>query len=238
MNLKQFGLFWSMYTGDNNGYFERGWEGEEYRTCFYKILQPYYSLKDQGLNICPMATKLWSEGGKPGYPDSAWGIVGDAGVPSGFNTLLSGEPEAIGTFSSYGGSGWISNPSPTDVEATHEDYGKFWRTPDIRGGNIVPMLLDCLYIGEFIDDSDRDFSRLVPAAKGDYWDSGMKLFCIDRHDLTVNSLFLDWSARKVDLKELWTLRWHRQYNINNLMTRAGGMSREDWPDSMRNTPDY
>jgi len=56
--------------------------------------------------------------------------------------------------------------------------------------------------------------------------------------MTVNMLFLDWSARKVDLKELWTLRWHRQFDINNWMTKAGGMLREDWPEWMRDTPDY
>ena len=37
-------------------------------------------------------------------------------------------------------------------------------------------------------------------------------FCVNRHPAgTINCLFLDWHARKVGLKELWVLRWHKQW---------------------------
>jgi hypothetical protein len=36
--------------------------------------------------------------------------------------------------------------------------------------------------------------------------------CINRHEGSINSAFLDASARKVPLKCLWKLRWHRFYN--------------------------
>jgi len=144
----------------------------------------------------------------------------------------------MGDFGSYGGSGWISNPSPTDVGATSSDYPKFWRTPDIRGGGIIPCIGDCLWIGAYIDD-DEPATLIPPARVGDYFgDESIKLFCIDRHDRTVNTLFLDWSVRKVDFKELWTFRWHRQFDINNEYTQAGGMTRDEWPEWFRDTPDY
>ena len=42
----------------------------------------------------------------------------------------------------------------------------------------------------------------------------MNRVCVDRHNGFVNSVFADWSVRKVGLKELWTLKWHRTYNTN------------------------
>ncbi len=57
---------------------------------------------------------------------------------------------------------------------------------------------------------------------GGYMWQAMRQFCINRHGGgTVNSLFLDWSVRKIGLKELWKLKWHRQFDINGPWTIAG-----------------
>lgn len=45
-------------------------------------------------------------------------------------------------------------------------------------------------------------------------DENMNRFCINRHNGTVNALFLDWSIRRIGLKQLWTLKWNRTYNVN------------------------
>jgi len=53
-----------------------------------------------------------------------------------------------------------------------------------------------------------------PPQFGGQWvsaDHEMKHFCINRHNGSTNFLFMDWSIRKVGLKELWTLKWHREY---------------------------
>jgi hypothetical protein len=44
---------------------------------------------------------------------------------------------------------------------------------------------------------------------------------------------MDWSVRKVGLKELWKLKWHRRFNINGPWTQAGGAQLSDWPQWMR-----
>ena len=49
----------------------------------------------------------------------------------------------------------------------------------------------------------------------------MARYCINRHNGYVNGLFCDWSVRKVGLKELWTLKWHRNFDINGPWTIAG-----------------
>ena len=63
-------------------------------------------------------------------------------------------------------------------------------------------------------------------------------YCLDRHDGFVNGMFMDWSIRKLGLKELWTFKWHRQYNTAGTWTRAGGVQPEDWPEWMRKFTDY
>ena len=49
---------------------------------------------------------------------------------------------------------------------------------------------------------------------------------------------MDWSVRKVGLKELWTLKWNKEFNTNNHWTKAGGVQPDDWPQWMRNFKDY
>jgi len=63
-------------------------------------------------------------------------------------------------------------------------------------------------------------------------------FCINRHDGSVNSLFLDSSVRKVGLKELWTLKWQPDYDTLGPWTKAGGVKPEQWPEWMRRFKDY
>jgi len=51
-------------------------------------------------------------------------------------------------------------------------------------------------------------------------------------------LFLDRSVRKVGLKELWTLRFHRKWDTANRYTLAGGVTADDWPDWMQGFKDF
>jgi prepilin-type processing-associated H-X9-DG protein len=62
--------------------------------------------------------------------------------------------------------------------------------------------------------------------------------CINRHDGGTNFVFLDWSVRKVGLKELWTLKWDREHDTAGPWTKAGGVRPEDWPEWMRRFKDY
>jgi len=63
-------------------------------------------------------------------------------------------------------------------------------------------------------------------------------FCINRHYGYINGLFLDWSVRRVGLKELWTLKWSEDSDTAGPWTRAGGVRPEDWPYWMRGFRDY
>jgi prepilin-type N-terminal cleavage/methylation domain-containing protein/prepilin-type processing-associated H-X9-DG protein len=61
---------------------------------------------------------------------------------------------------------------------------------------------------------------------------------INRHQGFLNVAFMDWSVRKVGLKEVWTLQWHKLYNTRGPWTKAGGVTGDDWPDWMRRFAEY
>jgi prepilin-type processing-associated H-X9-DG protein len=69
-------------------------------------------------------------------------------------------------------------------------------------------------------------------------DSGMAVYVIDRHSAGINSLFMDWSVRKVGGKELWTLKWNPDFNTAGPWTKAGGVQPKQWPQWMRGFKDY
>ncbi|KPL23365.1 MAG: hypothetical protein AMJ75_06270 [Phycisphaerae bacterium SM1_79] len=66
----------------------------------------------------------------------------------------------------------------------------------------------------------------------------MKRVCINRHNGYINGLFMDWTVRKIGLKELWTLNWHRGYDTSGPWTKAGLVQPSDWPEWMRRFKDY
>ena len=69
-------------------------------------------------------------------------------------------------------------------------------------------------------------------------EEGFSAFCINRHNGGVNGLFLDGAVRPIGIKELWTLKWHRQFDTAGRWTLAGGVQPEDWPKWMRRFKDY
>jgi prepilin-type N-terminal cleavage/methylation domain-containing protein len=56
--------------------------------------------------------------------------------------------------------------------------------------------------------------------------------------LGAQGIFLDFSNRKIGLKELWTFKWHRLYDTTGPWTTAGGCQPSDWPIWMKRFKDY
>jgi len=97
----------------------------------------------------------------------------------------------------------------------------------------VPVLLDSMYAwvggGAYYEP---------PPYHGAIERPSNNFACINRHQGGINGLFLDWSVRKVRLKELWTLKWDREFDTSGPWTKAGGVLPEDWPEWMRGFKDY
>ncbi|MHC4596725.1 MAG: type II secretion system protein [Planctomycetota bacterium] len=219
-NLKQWGLIFSMYTEDNNGYFQKGWVGlKEGSLWWMDATRQYY--KEPDLRCCPTATKPYTEGGRS--PFGAWGI--DSG---GFLTK--------GDYGSYGINGWVETRNTTDgVGQSQQRYARRWKTPHVSGAGYVPLFMDAQWIDGWPNPTNEP-----PAYYDQQWQAGSNMgrFCVNRHNEMINGAFLDWSVRKIGFKELWTLKWHREYDTTGIWTTAGGVRAEHWPEWMRRFKEY
>jgi len=214
-NLHQWGLVFSMYVGDHEGRFCRGCSSNTTndRRHWATALSRYYMERE--ILLCPTARKTYDEG-----------AVAPFGAYNGPGGMLL----------SYGLNGWAYDARAAD-EAFGRDLENFWRRMDVRQGVEVPLFLDCLHSEGRPHQTDGP-----PAFDGEKIgfdiSDNMKRFCLNRHRGSVNGLFLDFSLRKIALKELWTLKWHRQYLTTGPWTRAGGVRAEDWPAWMRGLRDF
>jgi len=210
--LRQWGLILDAYTNDNDDRFFRGmidgWWND-----WIEILEPFYG-KIGTLTCCPLATKTRAKGGQGVF--LAWE-----------------DPE--GDYGSYGLSAWVCN---ADLGAVFGD-DHYWRRPDVQGAQNIPVFLDCLAITGWPDHTSTPPQNEVQLPQGITLAEQMKNFCINRHGKGVtNCLFMDWSVKKAGLKELWTLKWHRQFDTAGHWTKAGGITPADWPEWMRTFKDY
>lgn len=221
-NLRQWGQAFAMYTSDYNGWLPP--------LVLFKAVWPLrdYIINFNDLILCPMASefKHWDESRSWGDTYSAWHTSKYTGGP------LTG---------SYGRNHWTCPWDPNVLTAA-PGMIRFWQDWQATGANRVPVLLDCRTVG------GNPYSWAPPPEYEDgppVWPfghgvthGGLWQFIINRHDGGINSLFMDWSVRKVGVKELWTLKWYDDFDTAGPWTRAGGMKPEDWPEWMRNFKDY
>jgi len=213
-SLRQWILIWKMYTDENNGYFHRGLGGESQSggERWPTVMRTHY--KNLDMRLCPMATKPLSEGGLT--PFAAWGVFDD-----GYDTV-----------GSYGFNEWLCNR----VISGGGQGGNYFRSVNNKPAHNIPLFLDCYWYDVWAHAVDHP-----PAHEADTHSPGsneMKRVCLNRHSGAVNSAFLDWSIRKVGLKELWTLKWHRRYDTRGPWTKAGGVQPDEWPEWMGGFKDY
>ena len=221
-NLKQWGTVLVVYAQDYEGKLPRGdipiiWF---FRGSWLPEGDPnkppvYHNLTTKGIACCPMAVRL---GDKSGVTRG-----------SGLGTSWEIRSVAGSTFEAWG----ITSLSPP----FRGSYGFNQRSYEFKGPDSyfakgqanIPVLLDCLrWYG-----SHRN-TMGPPRREG----TGLQTFCINRHNGHINGLFLDWSVRKIGLKELWTLQWDDQSITTGPWTKAGGVKPEDWPEWMRGFKDY
>lgn len=224
-NLHQWGLIFAMYTDDNNGRFYSGkvknqegnfGNGEWWRETMVPLS------KNKKMWLCPTAFKSRSQLAvtepRPAKgPFEAWAVPASQGGDEG----------------SYAPNGWMCNITAGSTTLWGRGpAANYWRTHLVKEASIVPVFTEGWWVDGWPQEND------VPADSGDttpplpVGSNEMSRLCVNRHGGAQFCLFADWSVRKVALKQLWTLKWHKTYNTNGKWTKAGGVTDDQWPKWM------
>jgi prepilin-type N-terminal cleavage/methylation domain-containing protein len=206
-SMHQWALIWKMFSDDNAGF-----EFNQIQDNIPPISTAMFPNRD-GLNdwldtirenyseslpvemwMCPYATKLFTEGGI--NPHMAW--------------------EKEGWRGSFVINLWMAKGNVVDRPGG--TIMRSWGSPAMAGAQYAPVQMD----GQWKDM--EPFPEDVPLkTETAMWTPNaeeMQRACIKRHaPYHVYALFLDWSVRRLTIKELWLQKWNR-----------------DWPDVCKEAP--
>ena len=231
-NHKQWALLMTTMASENDGVFLDPFHNTGY---WYpnELPDKVRNWKENKIWMCPTTKQFkYDEYGNqnmtPGIYTS-WGIYGTA------NTGFSVDEVGInGLNGSYGINGYVlkiqGQAHEGGVKASDgwDNFNKF------RNAANIPLMSDALRFDLW------PLPTHAPAANEEAAWSGnnMARTCINRHRGFVCISFGDGSARKVGLKEMWTLKWHQKVNTSGPYTMAGGVTDDDWPEWLRRFPNF
>jgi prepilin-type N-terminal cleavage/methylation domain-containing protein/prepilin-type processing-associated H-X9-DG protein len=192
-NLKQLGLCYAMYVQQNDGYFE---DGVNYKvedlTMWIDTLRPLYADIDK-MRCCPMATK-----------------PKDLSIPDFGTSKTAWVYANKKDYGSYAVNGWLCNPKGT-WPSDWGDEKNLWRKANQKNANNIPVLADGLWFHATPEQTDWCSKKPDSASEPKY---SMQRVCFNRHNGKTNVVFMDWSMRNIGLKQVWKLKWHRNFDIN------------------------
>ena len=239
-NLKEWGTTFAIYLDENRGRFP--W-GERSAPTLLWFLRGSYVYEDdpnhllmeqniiaKDIACCPMATKPagidgGGMGGSAGTGEYNYEIRISNGLTFGAWEITQPLPKFP---CSYAWNGHLLNP-----EGSYRSDDRYINIFSLQNTAEIPLFLDST---TFIGYMGRRGHYNPPHS--DSYKSLQHDFCINRHYGHINGLFLDCSVRKIGLKQLWTLKWGKDFDRTNRLTIAGGVQPEDWPEWMRGFKDY
>jgi prepilin-type N-terminal cleavage/methylation domain-containing protein len=255
--LQQWGVMYNMYAGEYDGklmdmnsypaYISASNPDGFMAHAWVPLMKPYYRTFE--IVMCPSAVNRWSDLENYDDPLAAYDftfLAGDVVLGEFYDQ----QQYKIGDeylYGSYGKNPWVSYASTELIGDDFYNYEHYFQTVRVKNVSQVPLFGDCNFTGGFphVHDEPSEF-RLHGPIDGDP-PGEINRWNLDRHKLSINLVFLDWSVRKVGLKQLWQLRWSKE-TIEVGGGSVNGWGRpgevpdpedpEDWPEWMRNAKNY
>jgi prepilin-type N-terminal cleavage/methylation domain-containing protein/prepilin-type processing-associated H-X9-DG protein len=250
--LRQWGTILALYAQDNEGHFPCNLSGDAGAWLLRGALlsinnkdanvpqDSFFHFRTKDIACCPLATRYYPDDREFGSPMSVPASLNVGQMYTQLGTLDLSYPAwvihvpAPRCVGSYGLNRFLFRPHFQST-LTFVPPAELTQGADIfsiAGKANIPVILDSAAPSGGPPSAsdgpplDASFSKLA-------WP-----FCVSRHDGFVNGVFLDWSVRKIGLKELWKLKWFRDFDTNGPWTQAGGVKPNDWPEWMRGFKDY
>ncbi len=208
-NLSQWGKLFSAYLTDNDDTFMDGWFGNPNdRDGQWMYALRGYTGFSHKIWCCPEASN------KALCPIDPWGNVQNeftSKSPWGHIVHLqhAGYATEEEDYGSYGINSYVYNVPVTSMGVAKES---FWAKSTNANVSLssIPVFMDNMWCESWPLPNEGP-----PQIEGRWGGYGMHSVCIDRHNgVYINILFMDWSVRKTDLKQLWRLKWHRDWPKN------------------------
>ena len=232
-NLKQWTVVADMYTQEHNGLYWQGWAGSASGSNWWMTAGTNYIGMGtiEEVRFCPTATLYYREKDLtthgPGYgkaPFMAWGYFWD--------------PLLERSSGSYTINGWLESGWPEQQSLSFEK--RFRKITSVRYPSNVPYMTDGQWVDAWPEPIDYpppeenfmvDYSALAP---------GMFYRIVqNRHNYRQNVVMVDGSVNAIGLKGLWTLKWHKDFDIGGKWTTGGPLGRNiPWPEWMNQCKDY
>ena len=199
-NEHQLQTAFIQYTNDNR---MRGFGRMHNFDDFWMGLLGKYTDELDLIRVCPIATVERKEYGY-GAARLAW-----TGAAWPGSWITKGDDYHWG---SYGFNDWLydaSAPSDFGYEGNHANYME--TTASMPAPYKVPVFYDSAWCSANPKETDYPMDLQDPYG-GVLVFVMMARLCLDRHNMAVNVVFLDGSAKRVPLPELWGLQWHRNWD--------------------------
>lgn len=214
-NLKQFALAYSLYGNDNESSYPQNYESANVNAedaWYLGAILPYY--KNKKMRMCPSTKRRNNPVGNVGATFKDWGPF--AVSPPGRNWF---DSEAVGSF---GFNNWVANPAPGSNYWNLDANNAIRRSTESMSYN-TPIMADSAFVDtapkhtDSVQLNNDDFS-------GASWaNHSLRYYTIDRHSGGINGAFGDYSVRHVAIKQIYTLKWHKNF-ITSTVPLNGG-----WP---------
>lgn len=221
-NLKQWNMIAGFFLSDNGGVFPDADWNDDGKTDPHGQwwIQPFkqYNQDELDILLCQKARLhpddvSGSDTFSPTKHTECWGSRDRTPAPTAGQW----------TWASYAPNAWMMNPKDGTWGAPRTDPKVFWgKIERVTAPYTVPFFSDARWVDVWPDDTDTPRDQEWGGSGGTGY---MQTVTLTRHGIRTNVVFMDGSCSRIDIKDLWSLKWHKEFQLNNAYTRES----PPWP---------